>query len=103
MYSIVGYLERAKMCYESYLEICEQLEDCKSISKANYNIGDLHLTLGRLILQKHNGKIEDAPDAREHLQMSAMYFEKHLEYIKENGSRYITYTHAATGTKHSEA
>ncbi len=83
----LGYLQKAKMCYESYLEICDQLEDCKSMSKANYNIGDLHLTLGRLILQKQDGKIEEAPDAREHFQMAAMFFEKHLEYIKENGSR----------------
>ena len=77
------------MCYESYLEICEQLEDCRSISKANYNIGDLHLTLGRLMLQKCNGRIEDSPDAREHFQMSAMYFEKHLEYVENNGSKYV--------------
>ena len=76
------------MCYESYLEICEQLEDCRSISKANHNLGDLHLTLGRLMIQQNGGKIEEIPDARDHLQTAAMYFEKHMEYVKENGSKY---------------
>lgn len=84
---ILGYLERAKLCYESYLEICELLEDRRSISKANHNLGDLHLTLGRLKLQR-DGKLENSPEGRDHLSIAAMYFEKHLEYILDHGSRY---------------
>ena len=83
---IIGYLRKAKLCYESYLEICEQLEDRRSISKANHNLGDLHLTLGRLKLQRDGG-LENSPEGRDDLSEAAMYFEKHLEYIQDQGSK----------------
>lgn len=82
----VGYLQRAKLCYESYLEICEQLEDSRSISKANHNLGDLHLTVGRLQLQR-DGSLEKSPEGRDNLTTAAMYFEKHMEFVNEHGTK----------------
>lgn len=85
--TISGYLQRAKLCYQKYLEICEKLDDSRSISKANHNLGDLHMTLGRLKLQRDGGKLEDCPEAKEHLLKAAEHFEKHLAYVQEKGSR----------------
>ena len=84
-----GYLQRAKLCYERYLDICEKLKDSRSRSKAFHNLGDLELTLARLDLARKDerGEEEDSPEAREHLQKASTYFERHLSYVKETGSR----------------
>lgn len=82
-----GYLQRAKLCYERYLDICEKLEDFRSRSKAYHNLGDLELTLARLQLSKDGGRLDDSPDARDHLQRAATYFERHLNYVKETSNR----------------
>lgn len=81
-----GYLQRAKVCYERYLEISEKIEDSRSRSKAHHNLGDLHLTLGRLKLQRDK-KLENSPDAREHLNKAKEYFTKHLEFIRETQNK----------------
>lgn len=83
-----GYLRRAKLCYERYLDICEKLDDTRSKSKAHHNLGDLHLTLARLKLRR-DGKLEDSPEAREHLEKASAYFEQHLTFVRENRSRWV--------------
>ena len=77
-----GYLKRAKLCYERYLDICEKIEDSRSMSKASHNLGDLHLTLARLKLQRDK-KLEESPEAKDHLEKAVTYFKKHLEYVQE--------------------
>ena len=81
-----GYVERARVCYERYLDVCEKLEDERSRSKAYRSLGDLHLTLGRLKLQR-DSKLEDCCEAREHLMKAEEYFEQHLEHTKEQQNR----------------
>ena len=81
-----GYLQRAKACYEFYLDICEKLEESRSISKANHNLGELHLSLARLKLQRDGG-LEESAEAREHLDKAAEYFERHLEHVTETNSQ----------------
>ena len=82
-----GYLQRAKLCYERYLDVCERIDDSRSKSKAHHNLGDLHLTLARLKLEREGSTIDNCPEAKEHLQNAAEYFEKHLEYVKETRSK----------------
>lgn len=81
-----GYVERARLCYERYLAVCEKLEDERSRSKAYRSLGDIHLTLGRLKLQR-DSKSEDSCEARGHLMKAAEYFEQHLENTKEQQNR----------------
>ena len=81
-----GYLQRARLCYERYLDICEKIDDSRSISKAHHNLGDLHLTLARLKLRR-GGKLEECPEAREHLLKAAECFELHLAFVKENQTK----------------
>ena len=83
-----GYLQRAKQCYENYLEASENIQDLRSISKAHHNLGDLHLTLARLKLNRDK-KLANSPEARDHLTRAADYFEKHLDYVKETQNRYV--------------
>lgn len=81
-----GYLKRAQLCYERYLDICDKIEDGRSISKAHHNLGDLHLTLARLKLHRDR-KLENSPEAREHLEKAADYFVKHLDYVQETNNK----------------
>lgn len=81
-----GYLQRARACYERYLDISEKLEDSRSISKGNHNLGELHLTLARLKLQR-DGRLEDSPEAKEHLNKAVEFLEKHLEYVNNSTSQ----------------
>ena len=81
----VGYLQRARLCYERYLQLCDKVEDLRSKCKAHHNLGDLHLTLARLKLQRD--KLDDTPEAKEHLLLAAQYFENHLQFTRELENR----------------
>lgn len=76
----LGHLSRAFVCFQKQLCLARKICDESSIQKANFNIGEVHLLLGRLALGV-SGRVDHIPVAKENLEQCASYLEIHLKHI----------------------
>lgn len=76
----LGHLSRAFVCFQKQLSLARKIFDESSIQKAYFNIGEVHLLLGRLALGI-SGRVDQIPVAKENLEQCASYLETHLKHI----------------------
>lgn len=76
----LGHLSRAFVCFQKQLFLARKISDESSIQKAYFNIGEVHLLLGRLALGV-SGRVDHIPVAKENLEQCASYLETHLKHI----------------------
>ena len=76
----LGHLSRAFVCFQKQLSLARKIFDESSIQKAYFNIGEVHLLLGRLALGI-SGRVDQIPVAKENLEQCANYLETHLKHI----------------------